>query len=88
MISADLAKLEAFGTDYLFMLLEARMREVSFRSYIADALGTIAGLQKRWADIAYPVCSNQDTPAETRSASEIADEIIAGLSAALEVKDT
>lgn len=100
MIAADLAKLDIFGTDYLFMLYESRLREVCFRSYVTDALGHITGVPTRWVEQAYnpPFISDeeqerpenpaeQQNPAEQRSASEIAASIIDGLGAILERGD-
>ena len=90
MIAADLTKLDLFGTDYLFMLLDSRLREVCFCSYVADALGALAGIQTRWIETAYnlpPVTEEQETPDENkdlRPASEIAASIIDGLGAILE----
>ncbi len=85
MISVDLAKLDAFGTDYIFMLLEARMREVLFRSYVTDALGRLIGSSTRWAEAAYYDTEPQEiTEQDPRSIQEVAADIISGLSAILE----
>ena len=87
MISADLAKLEAFGAEYIFMLLESRMREVLFRTYVTDALGRLVRTSSRWAEIAYPETDTQQIEEQDhRSTKEVADDIINGLSAILERK--
>lgn len=65
------------------------MREVLFRSYVADALGRIAGVKTRWSEIAYPDTSPQPAAEpDHRSTREVADGIISGLSAILEGSDT
>lgn len=93
MIGADLAKLELIGTDYLFMLYDSKLREVCFRSYVTDALGSLAGIQARWVEKAYnlpPVPENdqkQPEEIETRSTAEIAASIIDGMGAILERGD-
>lgn len=93
MIAADLAKLDILGTDYLFLLYDARLREVCFRSYVTDALGSLAGIEARWVEKAYnlpPVPENdQKLPEkiETRSTAEIAASIIDGMGAILERGD-
>lgn len=66
------------------------MREVLFRSYVADMLSSLAGEQTRWAEIAYgnkqdPQQAEQPDP---RSTEEIAESIIDGLGAILERGDT
>lgn len=92
MIAADLAKLDIFGTDYLFMLYDARLREVCFRSYVTDALGYLAGIHARWVEKAYnlqnDVEEEPEQPVESRPASEIASSIINGLGAILERGDS
>lgn len=94
MIAADLAKLDIFGTDYLFLLYDARLREVCFRSYVTDALGSLAGIEARWVEKAYnlPTAAEENTEQsaeceDTRPASEIAASIIDGLGAILERGD-
>lgn len=66
------------------------MREVLFRSYVADTLGRIAGVQTRWAEIAYGGKQEpqQAEPPDARSTAEVANDIISGLSAILERSDT
>ena len=94
MIAADLAKLDILGTDYLFLLYDARLREVCFRSYVTDALGSLAGIEARWVEKAYNLPNlaaaepEQSVEcADTRPASEIAASIINGLGAILERGD-
>ncbi len=65
------------------------MREVLFRSYVADTLGRIAGVQTRWAEIAYGgEQAHEAEPPDPRSTAEVANDIISGLSAILERSDT
>lgn len=90
-ISADLVKLDIFGTDYLFLLLESRLREVRFRAYVTDVLGHLAGIPERWAVSAYGIPSGeneqrdqQSESPDTLSKSELTASIIDGLAAILE----
>ena len=76
------------------MLIETRLREVCFRSYVTDALGHLAGIPDRWVEQAYnlPFDPNEEqeqpeNPPDPRSASEITASIIDGLGAILERGD-
>jgi hypothetical protein len=90
-ISADLDKLDIFGTDYLFLLLDSRLREVRFRAYVTDVLGHLAGIPEHWAASAYNIPprendrrDQQSEEPDTLSTSDITASIIDGLAAILE----